>query len=453
MFTKIKDYFTTNLDIKKNILKFSGPLIAENMLMSLINVVNSSMVGHLGKVSLAAVGLTNQPVFIFTAVFQSFNVGATALIARFIGADEYDNAKNVVFQTLWVSTFLGLLLSVLGYIYAENLVLFMGAKPDTLESATMYMRYMSIGAFFQAIPLAIASILRGAGRSREPMVYNTVANIVNVIVGFVLIHGVAFFPQLGLEGAAIGATIAKFVGCVMSIIILFKSPEPINFSFKNKLSIDFTMVKRIMNISVSAALEQFVMRVGFLVYSKTIAELGTTELAAHMVINNITGLCSNVVQGFSIAASSYTGRMLGAGKPGYANKYVYEISMMGFIFSTFAGFCFLFLGYEIASVFTNDTDVILLAEKVLIIGAMLTFPQNIQQVMGGCLRGAGDTKWPLITSLVTITICRVGLAIVFVKYFHFGLFGAWMAALFDQSLRAVFMYVRYKREKWKTIQV
>jgi putative MATE family efflux protein len=421
--------------------------------MSLISVINASMVGHLGKVALASVGLSSQPVFIFTAVFQAFNVGATALIARFIGSKEYSDVKNVMMQSLMISILLGAIVAVLGYTYSAQLVILMGAQRDTLESATMYMKYMSIGALFQAVPLAIASILRGAGRSRPPMIYNTTANVVNVIVGFLLINGVGNFPKLGLEGAAIGATVAKIVACFISVVILFTSQAPINLSFKDRIKLDFKMLGRIMNISISAAGEQFIMRMGMLVYTKTIAEIGTVSLAAHQVINSITGLVSNVVSGFSIAASSYTGRSLGAKKPELAEKYVYEIKMMGYIFSLSIGILFFTCGYPMGRVFTNDVEVLQMVKNVLIIGGLLTFPQNIQMVYSGSLRGAGDTKWPLVTALVTVTFCRVGLAIIFVKVFNFGLFGAWSAALFDQSLRAVFCNIRYKSGKWKTLKV
>jgi Na+-driven multidrug efflux pump len=121
---------------------------------------------------------------------------------------------------------------------------------------------------------------------------------------------------------------------------------------------------------------------------------------------------------------------------------------MGFIFSLSVGILFVTFGYPLGRIFTPDEEVLLLVQKVLIVGGLITFPQNTQQILSGSLRGAGDTKWPLVTALVTVTVCRVGLAIVFVKVFHFGLIGAWMAALLDQSLRAVFTSIRFKSGKW-----
>ncbi len=450
---KCKAFFYGNREIKKDILTFSAPLVAELMLLSLISIINLSMVGHLGAYALGSVGLTSQPVFISNAVFQAFNVGATALIARFIGAKDYANAKVVVWNTLIIAFFSSLLLSIVAFIYSPQIVAFMGAKEDTLVPATMYMRYMAVGMFFQGIPTAVASILRGSGRSKPPMIYNIVANIVNVIVGFVLINGILFFPRLGLEGAAIGATAAKIVSCVMSIVVLTISPYPVNISIRDKISFHIPIVKRIMDISMSAAGEQFIMRVGFLIYTKIIADLGTTALASHQITNSISGLVSNVVGGLGIAASSFTGRSLGAAKPELAKKYTDEIRNMGAIFSFTVGILFWVAGIPLASIFSHDPDVVHLTAKVLIISGFMTFPQNIQQVLAGSLRGAGDTKWPLVSALISVTFCRILLAFIVVKYFHMGLFGAWMCALTDQSIRAVLIRARYKKGAWKNITV
>lgn len=311
----------TKKELKKSIISFTGPIVAELMLMSLISMVNLSMVGHLGAYALSSVGLTNQPVFIGVAVFQSFNVGATALISRFIGGNDYKSAKEVTIQTLLMSVIFGLIIAIISVVFSREIVMFMGAKEDTIESATMFMRYMGIGLFFQAIPTAVASILRGAGDSKSSMRYNIASNIVNVIVGYLLIYGFGFIPCLGLEGAAIGATTAKAVACIMSIYALVKTNMPIAISLKDNYRIDFKIIKRIGSIGISAAGEQFAMRVGFLIYAKIIADLGTSTLAAHQIVNSITSLCSGVVNGMQMAASSFTGRNLGAEKPELAEEY------------------------------------------------------------------------------------------------------------------------------------
>jgi putative MATE family efflux protein len=440
-------------EIRKSILSFSGPIIAELMLMSMISMVNLAMVGHLGAFALSAVGLTNQPIFISLAVFQSFNIGATALISRFIGAKNNQEAKAVVIQTMMMAVILGAVLAIIGVVFSRQIVLFLGAKQDTIEYASMYMKYMAVGMFLQSIPIAVTSILRGAGESKIPMRYNIVSNIVNVAVSFPLIYGVASLPGLGLKGAAVGTTIAKLIACIMSIYALFNTQLPIALSLRDKLRLNFVIIKRIMNIGISAAGEQLAMRVGFLLYTKIVADLGTTSFAAHQICLNVTQYVSNVINGLAVAASSFTGRSLGAKNPKLAEEYCHQINRIGLVISLSIGASFFLAGYQISQIYTSDVSVLVQAAFVLKIATLITFPQNYLSIVSGCLRGAGDTRWPLVSALIGMIVARVSLAALFVKVFYWGLAGAWAAAVLDQSIRAVLIYFRFKTGKWKNIIV
>lgn len=443
----------TKNEIRRTILIFSGPIIAELMLMSMIAMVNLSMVGHLGAYALSSVGLTNQPVIISLAVFQSFNVGATALISRFIGAKEDQMAKAVVIQTMLISIILGSISALVGFTFAKPIVLFLGAQKDTLKTATMYMKYMAVGMLFQSIPTAVTSILRGAGESKIPMRYNIISNIINAAAGFILIYGFWFVPSFGLQGAAIATTLAKLVACIMSISALFHTSLPVAISFKDHFQLDFKVIKRIMNIGISAAGEQLAFRIGFLLYAKIVADLGTVSFAAHQVCLNITQFVSNVINGLSVAASSFTGRNLGARNPELAEKYCRQINRIGLVFSVSVGSLFFLAGWPIARIYTSDPAVISLVVMVLKIAVFITIPQNYLSIVAGCLRGAGDTRWPLISAIVGMIVARVSLAALFVIVFHWGLGGAWFAAVLDQSIRSILIYYRFKTGKWKQITV
>jgi putative MATE family efflux protein len=440
-------------EIRKSIFSFSGPIIAELMLMSMMAMVNLAMVGHLGAFALSAVGLTNQPVFISLAVFQSFNIGATALISRFIGAKDYQEAKAVVVQTMIMSVILGAVPAIIGIIFSKQIVLFLGAQQDTVEYASMYMKYMAAGMFLQSIPTAVTSILRGAGESKIPMRYNIISNIINVAISFPLIYGVAFLPGLGLKGDAIATTIAKLIACIMSVYALLNTRLPIALSLRDKFRLDFVIIKRIMNIGVSAAGEQLAMRIGFLLYTKIVAELGTSSFAAHQICLNVTQFVSNVINGLAVAASSFTGRNLGAKNPKLAEEYCRQITNIGLIISLSIGASFFFAGYQISQIYTSDVSVLVQAAFVLKIATLITFPQNYLSIVSGCLRGAGDTVWPLVSSLIGMIVARVSLAALFVLIFHWGLGGAWFAAVLDQSIRSVLIYFRFKTGKWKEIVV
>lgn len=440
-------------ELRKTILAFTWPCMGELVLISLISIVNMSMVGHLGAYAISAVGLTTQPTFISIAVFQSFNVGATALVARFIGAKEYDKAKNVVIQALLFAIFSGILLSIAAFVFSRQIVIFMGAQQDTLAYANLYMKYMAAGMFFQSVPTAVTSVLRGAGDSKSPMRFNIIANIVNILVGLTLIYGFWKLPALGIHGAAIAATLAKLASCLLSIYAIFNSKLPIVITVKDRFRLDTVMLKRIVNIGFAAAGEQFAMRVGFIIYSKIVADLGTISFAAHQICISVVAVSFNIGQAFGLAATSFMGRYLGSKKPEIAQAYCKELRRLAMIASIILSAGFFFGGYGIARIFTTDIDVIVTSAFLMKLIVLMTPAQNSQLVIAGGLRGAGDTKWPMFAAIGGVILVRVPLVIILIKGLHYGVGAAWVAAVIDQYVRSAIVYIRFVRGKWKALQV
>lgn len=440
-------------DLRKSILAFAWPCIVELFLVSLISMVNLIMVGRLGAYAISAVGITNQPVFISIAVFQAFNIGATALVARFIGAKDNENARLVAIQALIISVISGVALCLVGYYFSHRIVVAMGAQADTVAYADLYMKYMAVGIIFQAVPTAVSALFRGAGETKSPMRFNIISNVVNVVFGFIFIYGFWFVPALGVEGAAIAATIAKAVACVMSIRAIFDTRMPIYITLKDRFRLDFKLLKRIMNIGYAAAGEQLALRVGLLIFTKIVADLGTVPFAAHQICINIMGLSFNVGQALGMAATSFMGRNLGAKKPEMAEIYGKEIRRMGMIASLFISVCFFLGGYWISALYTSDNSVIEASAFILKIIALVLPAQTSQLIIAGGLRGAGDTKWPLIATMSGILGVRVILGILFVKVFPWGLTGAWIAVAIDQFVRSIVIYFRFRDGKWKYIRV
>lgn len=439
--------------LRRNIITFAWPCVAELFLVSLIAMVSLIMVGHLGPYAITAVGITNQPVFISIAVFQAFNIGATALVARFIGAKDYNNAKLVVIQALIVSVISAFILSSIGFIFSRGIVVSMGAQEDTVDYATLYMQYMSIGIIFQAIPSAVSSLLRGAGDTKSPMRFNIASNLINVVLGYLLIYGFWVIPGMGVKGAAIASTISKAAACVMSIHIIYTSKLPIAISLKDKFQLDFSMLKRIMNIGYAAAGEQFVLRVGMLFFVKMIADLGTIAFASHQIGISVISLSFNFGQALGMAATSMMGRSLGAKKPDLAETYGKEIRRMGMAVSACLLIIFFFLGKPIAMLYTSDIAVITNVAMILKVVALNMPLQTSQLIISGGLRGAGDTRWPFIATMAGVLGVRLIFGFIFIKILLWGVLGAWLAMTIDQFVRSAVIFFRFKTGKWKYIKV
>ena len=448
-----KTFEDSNSKMQKKIIAFTWPCMIELFLISMVSIVNLIMVGHLGAYAISAVGITTQPLFICIAAYQALNIGSTALVSRFVGAKDYKSAKIVVTQTLSISIISGIILSILGFFFSRFIVSAMGAQDDTIYYADLFMKYMAVGVLFQSIPTAVSALLRGAGYSRHSMRFNIVSNIVNVVLGYIFIYGIWKIPAMGVQGAGIASTIAKIVACAMSVYTIFCQNHTLKISPRELLTIDTDMTKRILRVGLGAAGEQLVLRVGILVFTRIVTGLGTIPFAAHQIGISIIGFTYNISQPFGIASASFVGRSLGAGKYEMAEKYTAKIRKIGFAVSVLISIIIFVFSRQIASLYTNDPYVIEFAASVLKIIAVIMPAQSSQLILTGSLRGAGDTKWPLISTTCGTLLIRMVLGAVFVKIFSWGLTGAWAAVAIDQFVRSLVIYLRYKYGNWQHIRI
>ena len=434
---------------RREVLAFSWPVMTELLLMSLINMASLAMVGGLGTKAISIVGLTNQPVMIFMAVFQAFNVGATALVARAIGGQDQAGARAVAVQTVAIACGVSLVLAGLGLLFSEAIMAGMGAGPDILQEGTRYMMYMSVAVVFQGLPTSVAAILRGAGETEAPMRYNVISNVVNVVLGILLIQGFAGSPSLGLEGAAIATVVARAVSFFLAVKALLRPDLPLALAWNTPLRAEPEILRRIGQIGLSAAGEQLFSRLGLLLYTRIVAELGTTAVAAHQINLTVASLAFNGVTALSAASSSFVGRSLGKQDAELGERYWREALFQGYVFSLAMGVLFFFGGRQLSSLFSKDPEVITLSCQILMVNAVLNMPQCTFTIIAGGLRGAGDTRYPMVAALVGTLGVRVLLAMLFVVVFQLGLLGAWAAAVVDQSVRAVLIYRRFQSGRWR----
>ncbi|HAZ22829.1 MAG TPA: MATE family efflux transporter [Firmicutes bacterium] len=440
-------------EARKNVIHLAWPAVFEQLLIQLFSMVDMMMVGGVGPAAIAAIGLTNQPVFLAMAAFMALNVGTTAVVARFIGAGKVNEANAAARQSLLIVGVLGVLATILIYFTARPIVVFMGAEADAIEYGVTYLKVIALSFIPQTIGMTVTAILRGSGDTRTPMRYNIIANVVNVIGNFLLINGYLGFPRWGVFGAAVATAIGRVVGMFLALYAISNGKSILHVSFKDKFVPNFDLIKRIAKIGSPAMAEQLMMRLGIITFTKVVAGLGTTIYAAHQIGINIVGLSFTPGMGFGMAASSLVGRSLGAKRPDWAELYGWQTRRVGMYVAAFMGLVFFFGGEYLAALYTTDPIVIKNAALTLKIIAFVQTFQSSQFILAGALRGAGDTRWPLISTIVGVVGVRALLSILFVNGFGWGLTGAWVAMALDQLTRSGFIYFRYKSGRWKTTKV
>jgi len=285
-------------------------------LVTFVNMADMIMVGRLGPAAIAAVGLTNQPVFFAMAAFIALNVGTTAVIARAIGAGDDDVASDAMRQSLILVVIMGLAVSVLGFVFAGHVLEFMGAEPDVLPMGVSYMKIIASGGVFMVVSMSLTAALRGAGDTKSPMKANMVANVSNVIGNYLLIYGKFGFPKLGVAGAALATTIARSIAFFLLLKVVISGNSHLHL--RGPFRLNRELLERIIRVGMPSAVEQIVLRGGQLVYVKIVAGFGTTVIAAHQIGMNIMNLSFMPGTAFAIAATTLVGQGLGAGMPDLA---------------------------------------------------------------------------------------------------------------------------------------
>jgi len=444
-------------EIRSNIYKIAGPVFIELLLGTLFGMIDMIMLGNSGDVvtttaSIAAVGITNQLIFIGLSLVQALNAGATAMVARYIGAKRGDKIESVVKHIIILTqVFLVIPILFLGLGMTDTMMTFLGAHQDTLAVGRSYFRVVSMGFIFQAFNFSIVASLRGAGDTKTPMKINLTANLANVFGNAILIFGLFGFPALGATGAGISTALSQVVATVLLIRYLMKKDSTIHISLKHKFKFDQDIMYNLFKIGLPAALEQVAFRAGILIFTKMVASLGTIAYATHQICINILNISFTPGQAFGISASTLAGRSLGAKDSDLAEDYIKESSRIGAIISTTMALLFFFFGPFVASLYTNSSEVVNEASNILKLVAFIQPFQTSQLITSGGLRGAGDTIWTLVATFIGVLGIRIIFAYYFVMVLGMGLTGAWLSILLDQFARWIFIKLRFKTNKWKYI--
>ena len=434
-------------------LSVAWPSALESLLVGLVGSIDTMMVGSLGQGAIAAVGITNQPKFILLAMIFSLNVGVTAVVARRKGQNDQEGANRTLRTAILLSFIISLFTSLLGFIFAKEIMLIAGAEENYLQDAIHYFQILVIGIVFTSLNLTINAAQRGCGNTRIAMKTNIIANIINLIFNYLLINGIGPFPRMEVRGAAVATVLGAFASLIISMLALLKRDSYVNLFYRCSWKFRRAVLAPVMKVSSSALIEQVFMRIGFLAYAAIVARLGTTAYATHLICMNILNLSFCFGDGFGIAASSLVGQNLGATRPDIASIYGKIGQRAAFVASTVLFLIFIFARHPLIWLFNKDSEVILLGGQIMILMALSTHFQTSQVVLNGCLRGAGDSAYVAVTSMISIAIVRPILTWVLCFPMGLGLAGAWISLIIDQGFRFSASFMRFNSGKWSKIKL
>ena len=439
---------TPTREAYKTSLAIAVPAVIEMVSLALMDMINMVMVGRLGNEAISAVALTAQPRMIFFSVFFALNVSVTAIIARAKGAGEEEKARLCLRHALLILLVLGALMSGLAVIFARPMMLLAGAQADTIEAAASYFRIANYGLIFQVGTGTILAAQRATGNTKITLKITVVSRILQVLFNLLLIEGLLGFPALGVDGAAISMVIAGCIGFALAFGSLMQRESFLRLRRTDSWRPDPEMMKTIGRLSAGSMVEQVGLRIGFFLYARVVADLGTLYFTAHSIAMQLMNLSFTFADGIGAATTSLVGQNLGKKRPDLSIMYGKLGMRLAFVAAAVLSLLTFFIRFWFPGVFTDDPYVMEVAANIFLIMVFILPIQTTQVVMGGSLRGAGDVRFVAMTMFITVGVLRPAAGFLLVYPLGIGLAGAWIAIIIDQATRLAMLFFRFSGGKW-----
>ncbi len=429
------------------------PIIAENLFQTLLGVVDLLMVSKLGTAAIAGVGTSLQVMFLVISALSAVTVGTTVLVARACGAGQPREAAYTAKQSLLLGVALAAVVTVVGHFGAHPAIALLGAAPSVVRTGGDYLDIVAQMSVFLVVQMVCAGALRGAGDTRTPMIVTGLVNLVNVAVAYALIFGHFGLPALGVIGSAWGASTARAIGAAVLLVILYRGRRGMRIQGREGWRPDRVLMRRILKIGVPSMIEQSLMSGGMLLYSVLVIGMGTAIYAAQRITFQALSFSFMPGIGFGQAATTMTGQSLGAGRPDLARRSTWMAFSMAALWMCTIGAALIAFGHPIMRLFSADPtidDVGTAALKVIALSQPL---QALGQVLAGSLRGAGDTRFPMMATGLSVWLVRLPLGWLFAVPLHMGLPGLYISNVVDAGVRALANYLRYRKGAWQKLRV
>lgn len=427
----------------KVIVRFAVPLLVGNLLQQFYNITDSIIVGQfLGKEALAAVSASFFIYYFIISLVIGVGSGTTVVISQLFGAKQYQKVQ-LAFSSFFIFMLVGgIILSIAGIIFAEPVFRLTNTPEEVIPQAVAYFRIYIGGTFLFVTFNSIISILRGVGESVRPMLFILITTVLNI--AFDLLFILVF--KWGIEGAARATVVSQGIGMCIALAYV-NNTHPLLSIKKQDMLFDWKLFKESLKIGLPTSVQQCAIALGLIALLGIVNSFGTNTLTAYGAAGKIDTIITQAILTLSGALAAFCGQNIGAGRLDRVKKGVqftmYTNIALGLL--TFAA-VYLF-GNEMMRIFTKDIDVVAIGKEYLLIIGGFFIVHGALNVYNGALRGAGDTLFPMITSLICLWLIRIPLAYYLSSWL--GRNGIWWAIGISITIGLIVTFVYYKMGFWK----
>ncbi len=424
------------------VIFLSVPAIFEQLISTAMSYIDTAMVGSLGYKATAAIGVVASTTWLFGGIATSCALGFSVQVAQYLGADRKKDARDVVCQGILFNILLGIGLGLIIVLLSRYLPAWLGADVSIQKDASMYLAI--VGAFtpFNILAMLCSGFLRCSGNAFLPSVMNILMCVFDVLFNALFIY----ILHLGVAGAALGTAMSQVVVAILLVILVVKKDGPLKLLGNENFKFSKQILLNAFHLATPSALERITLSLAQIVMTSIVSSMGAISVAVNYVAVSAEGICYLPAYGIAGAATTLVGQSIGAKRKDMAKRFAYLTVLLGFILVFFMSFIMYGFAPLLASILTQNNEVIIQASMCLRIVSFSEPLFAISIVAIGALRGAGDSKRPFILNALSMWGVRVLVIALFTK--QYGVIGVWATMTFELVFRGIIFLIRLLRGKW-----
>nr|WP_306801688.1 MATE family efflux transporter [Clostridioides difficile] len=419
-------------------------MLIGSLFQQLYNTADSIIVGRfIGKEAMAAVSGANPIMFLLVAALMGVSLGFSILVSQFYGSGDLKKVKATI-DTTYILLFIGsILISILGIVFGGPMLKLMNTPESVFAQSKLYLTIIFSGILFSAGYNSVSAILRGLGDSVTPLYFLIIATILNIVLDLTFI----VVLRMGVEGVALATIMAQAVSFIISIIYLNKKHEVLKFKIKG-IVYDNKIFKDGLRLGLPSEVQQMLFSIGNMALQFLVNSYGTSAMAAFGAGLRIENFISLPIMNLGSAVSTFVAQNIGAGENERVKKGIRESIKMTLVLAVTVIALILLFRENLIALFNTDKDVIKIGSSYLfIIGPFFLFI-GTSFVLSSAMKGAGDSMFALISSIVSLWLGRLPASYMLSKFF--GTDGIWMGIPFGWTLGLIVTVIYYKKGHWKT---
>ncbi len=443
LFARIRDGQTLSFKEKiRLVIALSVPSVMAQLTSILMQYIDAAMVGRLGANASAAIGVVASSTWLFSGLCVAVVAGFSIQVAHYIGAKEFDRAKDVLRHSYLVVLGVSVFISAVGMLISGKLPVWLGSDPVIRKDASMYFFVFALSLPAVALNRLAASMLQCSGNMKVPGILNSLMCGWDVLLNMIFIYGL----KMGVIGAAIGTALSEVITAVCMLYFLNQKTELLHIDRSVKFRIQPYYLRKAAMLSLPIACERFIMSGALIMTTGMVAPLGAISTAANSLAVTAESLCYMPGFGIGEAATTLIGQSVGARRKDMAKSFAKITVVFAMVFMAATAVLLYIFAPVLMGMLSNDPEVCELGTRILRIEAFAEPLYGASIVVAGVLRGAGDTMMSSIMSLVSLWCVRIPLSYILVK--PFGLVGIWIAMCTELCFRGTIFLARLVRGKW-----